>query len=120
MKKKLLSLLLSLMMIVSITASSFADEVTNVIPRGASIEDILGDILLKEDAELEAKLTNIKLDTEKKYTVDGDLSLIMYKLNLTSDKSIDLSYKSTSKMFGISVVNANLLMDENELMDYDD
>lgn len=120
MKKKLLSLLLSLMMIVSITASSFADEVTNAIPRGGSIEDILGDILLKEDAELEAKLTNIKLDTEKKYTVDGDLSLIVYKLNLTSDKSIDLSYKSTSKMFGISVVNANLVMDENELMDYDD
>lgn len=115
MKKKLLSLLLSLMVIVSITSSSFADNVRNIIPRGANIEDILGDILLKEDSELEAKLTNIKLDTEKKYTVDGDLSLIMYKLNLTSDKSIDLSYKSTSKMFAISVVNANLSMDYDDI-----
>ena len=120
MKKKLLSLLLSFMMIVSITTSSFADGLTNMIPRSTNIGGILSEILLKEDSELEAKLTNIKLDTEKKYTVDGDLSLIMYKLNLTSDKSIDLSYKSTSKMFAISVVNANLAMDGNEIMDYDD
>lgn len=120
MKKKILSLLLSLTMIVSITASSFADEVRNVIPKNIAMEDILGDILLKEDSELEAKLTNIKLDTEKKYTVDGDLSIIMYKLNLTSDTSIDLSYKSTSKMFGISVVNADSAMEEDYLMNYDD
>ena len=65
MKKKLLSLLLSFMMIVSITASSFADELTNAIPRSTSVEDILGDILFDENAEVETKTSSIKLDTEK-------------------------------------------------------
>ena len=46
MKKKLLSLLLSFMMIVSITTSSFADELTNVIQE-ASVEDTLGNILFE-------------------------------------------------------------------------
>lgn len=104
MKKKLLSLLLSFMMIVSITTSSFADELTNAIPRSTSVEDILGDILFDEDAEVETKTSSIKLDTEKKYTVNADLSMIMYKFKLASDKSINLSYKSTSKLFEIAMV----------------
>lgn len=104
MKKKLLSLLLSFMMIASITASSFADEVTNTIPRSANIEDILGDLLLKEDPEIESRTSTIKLDTDKEYTVNADLSLIMYTFQLTSDKSINLSYKSTSKLFGVEII----------------
>ena len=104
MNKKLLSLLLSFMMIVSITTSSFADELTNAIPRSTSVEDILGDILFDEDAEVETKTSSIKLDTEKKYTVNADLSMIMYKFKLASDKSINLSYKSTSKLFEIAMV----------------
>lgn len=104
MKKKLLSLLLSFMMIIGITTSSFADEFTNVMPRSASVEDILGDILLDENAEVESKTSTINLDTEKKYKVNADLSLIMYKFKITSDKSINLSYKSTSKLFEVSMV----------------
>ncbi|MEW9077580.1 Ig-like domain-containing protein [Terrisporobacter glycolicus] len=107
MNKKLLSLLLSFMMIVSITASSFADGVSNVIPRSASIEDILGDILLDENAEVESKRSTIKLDAEKKYKVNADLSLIMYKFKLASDKSINLSYKSTSKLFEVTMVGSD-------------
>ena len=107
MKKKLLSLLLSFMMIVSITASSFADELTNAIPRSTSVEDILGDILFDENAEVETKTSSIKLDTEKKYTVNADLSMIMYKFKLASDKSINLSYKSTSKLFEIAMVGSD-------------
>ncbi|MCR1822349.1 Ig-like domain-containing protein [Terrisporobacter muris] len=107
MKKKLLSLLLSFMMIISITASSFADELTNAIPRSTSVEDILGDILFDENAEVETKTSSIKLDTEKKYTVNADLSMIMYKFKLASDKSINLSYKSTSKLFEIAMVGSD-------------
>lgn len=107
MKKKLLSLLLSFMMIISITASSFADELTNAIPRSTSVEDILGDIMFDENAEVETKTSSIKLDTEKKYTVNADLSMIMYKFKLASDKSINLSYKSTSKLFEIAMVGSD-------------
>ena len=107
MKKKLLSLLLSFMMIVGITTSSFADELTNAIPRSTSVEDILGDILFDDDAEVETKTSSIKLDTEKKYTVNADLSMIMYKFKLASDKSISLTYKSTSKLFEIAMVGSD-------------
>ena len=70
MKKKLLPLLLSFMMIVSITASSFADELTNAIPRSTSVEDILGDILFDENAEVETacedNVTDINSKLEEK------------------------------------------------------
>ena len=105
MKKKLFSLILSFMMIASITTSSFADEFTNVKSRSTSVEDILGDILFDEDAEVESKTSSINLDAEKKYTVKSDLSLTMYKFKLTSDKSINLRYKSTSKLFEVAMIS---------------
>lgn len=105
MKKKLLSLLMSLIMIVSITTSTFAGTMADVMPRSASVEDILGDILFNEDAEIESKTSSIKLDATKKYTVNADLSLIMYSFKLTSDKSINLSYKSNSKLFEVAMMS---------------
>lgn len=105
MKKKLLSLLMSLIMIVSITTSTFAGTMADVMPRSASVEDILGDILFNEDAEIESKTSSIKLDATKRYTVNADLSLIMYSFKLTSDKSINLSYKSNSKLFEVAMMS---------------
>lgn len=105
MKKKLLSLLMSLIMIGSITTSTFAATMADVMPRSASVEDILGDILFNEDAEIESKTSSIKLDATKKYTVNADLSLIMYSFKLTSDKSINLSYKSNSKLFEVAMMS---------------
>lgn len=107
MNKKLLSILLSLMMIVSITTSSFANELTNVTPRSQSIEDILEGILSNEDAEIETKTSSMQLDTEKQYTVDSDISLIMYNFKLDSDKSINLSYKSTSQIFEVAITSSD-------------
>lgn len=117
MKKKILSLLLSFMVMVGITTSSFADEVSNVMPTSASIEDILEDILGNEDPEIEFKTSSIKLDDEKSETVDGDVSMVMYTFKLASDKSINLSYKSTSKLLQVDMMSNEDIEDIENIED---
>lgn len=107
MKKKLLSLLLSFMVIVSITTSSFADELTDVVPASKNAEDILNGILENENSNIVNIRSSMNLDAETKNKVDADLCLAIYKFKLTSDKNINLSYKSTSELFQIEMVSSS-------------
>ncbi|MEG1411031.1 MAG: Ig-like domain-containing protein [Terrisporobacter sp.] len=110
MKKKLISILLSLTMVLTVSAPAFAAEESGSIKRElasreSSITDILEDLLNKEDPEVEIKTGSIALNSTKKGNVDCDLSVNMYTLKLTSDQSINLNYKSNGLLLEVAMLN---------------
>ena len=109
MKKKLLAVLLSFMMVLSLGVSSFAAETMT--------DDILDMIENMDSVKVEIGIDKMTLNKTTTYTVDRNASLIVYNLNLTSDKSVKLNYNSTSTIFGIGVVNSLDEVDMNNAQD---
>lgn len=113
MKKKLLSMLLTFMMVMTLSTSAFADETSDTIAKNLSIGDVLDSSVKSSNSSNEDGEEDIKLDSPKTYKVDEDSSTIMYKLSLTKDKSISLEYKTNGALFEIVVMSQDELNDED-------
>lgn len=117
MKKKLLSVLLTFIMVLTLTTSAFASESSESITKEKTT---LKNTLLNGGKSRETTETGtgtIKLDKPKTYKVNNDLSMMMYDFSLTSDKSINLEYKTNGELFEIMVMDQDKLNDDDILDD---
>ncbi len=106
MKKKLLSLVISFMMIFTCVVPVSAQTASK--PAETSIDDLLEDILGKENPEIEMKTGSIKVGETKNLKVDGDLAMYMYTLEVSKDTSVQLKSTTNAQVFEVGIVDEEL------------
>ena len=106
MKKKLLSLVISFMMIFTCVIPVSAQTASK--PTATSIDDLLEDILGKENPEIEMKTGSIKVGETKNLKVDGDLAMYMYTLEVSKDTSVQLKSTTNAQVFEVGIVDEEL------------
>lgn len=114
MKKKLLSVLLTFMMVLTLSTSVFADETSNIRAKNLGVGDVLTSSLKSSNRSKEEFGKEIKLDSQETYKVKEDSSTMTYKLSLSKDKSISLEYKTNGALFGIMVMSQDELEKLND------
>ena len=103
MKKKLFTILLSLVMTLGLSISSFASPINSSASEKTNLQSFIQELLNKDSAKVELGLDKIALDKTISTQVDKDASLIAYRINVDKDTSIKLKYKSSGDLFGVAV-----------------
>ena len=106
MKKKLLSLVMSFMMIFTCVIPISAQSTNR--PAESSIVDILEDILGKDDPEIEMKTGTMKIGQTKTVKVDGDLAMHIYQLDVAKETSIQLKANTNAQVFEVAITSDEL------------
>ena len=103
MKKKLLSLIISFMMIFTCVVPVSAQTASK--PTATSIQDILEDILEKDDPEIEMKTGTMKIGQTKTLNIDGDLAMYIYQLDVAKETSIQLKSSTNAQVFEVAITS---------------
>ena len=106
MKKKLLSLVMSFMMIFTCVIPISAQSTNR--PAESNIVDILEDILGKDDPEIEMKTGTMKIGQTKTVKVDGDLAMHIYQLDVAKETSIQLKANTNAQVFEVAITSDEL------------
>ena len=106
MKKKLLSLIISFMMIFTCVVPVSAQTASK--PTATSIQDILEDILEKDDPEIEMKTGTMKIGQTKTLNIDGDLAMYIYQLDVAKETSIQLKSSTNAQVFEVAITSDEL------------
>ena len=105
MKKKLCTILLSFIMVLGLSISSFAaqNNLSNQQDSSSDIEDFIAKILNQDSVRVDVGTDKMYLDKKISVPVNTDASLIIYRINVDKDTNVTLNYKFGSKTFGIGV-----------------
>ena len=106
MKKKLLSLVISFMMIFTCVIPVSAQTASK--PAETNIQDILEEILGKENPEIEMKTGTMKIGQTKTVEVDGDIAMYMYELNVAKETSVQLKANTNAQVLEVAISDDEL------------
>ena len=106
MKKKLLSLVISFMMIFTCVIPVSAQTASK--PAETNIQDILEEILGKENPEIEMKTGTMKIGQTKTVKVDGDIAMYMYELNVAKETSVQLKANTNAQVLEVAISDDEL------------